>query len=127
MRKSTKVILIALVLLIVPAIYLGYLLYRESKIVDLVSVEVVDSADQKLSGITVSLFPQWEDKKLPVSFNEFTKNGVAEFHNLPPGWYQIVLSKKTGCDRFKINIQGVKFYIKMPFDDCSITIIETPK
>jgi len=34
-----------------PAIYSGYLLYRESKIVDLVSIEVTDSNGQKLSGI----------------------------------------------------------------------------
>ena len=127
MRKSTKAILIALAVLIGPAIYSGYLLYRESKVVDLVSVEVIDSAGQKLSGIVVGLFPQWEKK--PFRFKDVsTDNGTAEFHNLPPGEYKIIiLYPRIECDSFKIKIEGVKVYIRIPLDECSITTIVTPK
>lgn len=126
MRKSTKAVLIALAILILPAIYAGYLLYWESKIVDLVSVEVTDNMGQKPSGINVGLFPQWDKKHLPL-FSEFTKNGVAEFHNIPPGKYKIVLYQKTECYSFEIKIEGMRVKIQMPLDECSITIVTTPK
>lgn len=130
MRKSTKAILIALAVLIGPAIYMGYLLYRESKVVDLVSVEVTDDAGQKLSGIVVDLTPQWDKNRRFQATNEFTKDGIARFYDIPPGEYRLrILYPKTDCDSFKFRIEGVrvKVYIQMSLNDCSMDMIVTPK
>ncbi len=58
MRKSTKAILIALAVLIGPAIYMGYLSYRESKIVDVFTVKVMKGMERRgVSGLAVGLRP----------------------------------------------------------------------
>lgn len=109
-----------------PAIYAGYLLYRESKIVDLVSVEVTGGAGQKLSGIVVDLTPQWEKNRWFHATDEFTNDGIARFYNIPPGEYRLrVLYPRTECDSFIIRMEGVRVYVKI--NGCSKTMIITPK
>ena len=120
MRKSTKVILIALAVLIGPAIYAGYLLYRESKVVDVLTVKVMEGMERR--GVpmhAVSIEPVEAEKNGNYSFATTTdEDGVAYFYNLKPGWYQVDYLSDCEDEYFRVNVQGVKVYLQVYVDSC---------
>ena len=118
MRRLTKAILIALAVLIVPAIYAGYLLYQESKIIDLITVKVINNNGEGVEGVPVSLLSTG-DKRSFISINGVTRGGgVVYFRKIPPGEYEIRLLNKKDCQSFRIMMRGVNVYVEAPLEIC---------
>ncbi|MBI2446588.1 MAG: carboxypeptidase regulatory-like domain-containing protein [Parcubacteria group bacterium] len=121
MRKSTKAILIALAVLIGPAIYMTYLAYRESKIIDTVTVKVFGQNEQTVSGIFVSLSSSDSEFRTITITSD---GGLAVFSNIPPGKYSVRLVGIKDCDDplMTAHLRAVRIFIEVSLHGCTKTL-----
>lgn len=125
-----KAYVACLIILLAAVSYFGYGMYRESQMIDVVVVKVKHANGNGFFMADVAL-TRLDNKPVTSVWALTNQEGVAVFHAIPPGVYEIRMPNEKECtEPFIVRLQGVnatiEFYVNTD-GSCGKTLTVTPK